>query len=109
MSDTNLAGLNSPISFALRLACPGTLPSNLTADGWPTIFGQPSDGIVSRASQLANFNSDVSEIASLIHSEGLTRLGFARPYELEQAGTVPATVIDLLNLSSQAAKFHPLY
>ena len=111
MSSTNLNGLNawdSP-SRAIVAACPGRLANSMTADGWPTIFGQPSDAIVPRASQLANFNSDVTEIASLIHSQGVAKLGFSGPYELEQAGTVPATVINLLNLSSQAAKFHPLY
>lgn len=111
MSDTNLNGLNSLTSPTrlVRLLCNGPLTDNLTAEGWPTIFGQPSDAIVPRASQLANFNSDVTEVASVIHSRGMTALGFLGPNELDEASTIPTVVIGLLNLSSQAPKYHPLY
>ena len=85
---------------------PNPLAGNLTAQGWPTVFGQASDVVVPRTSQLAGLNG--TELNNTIHSSGMTSLGFTGPSELETAGNGPAEVIRLLNLSRLNAAYKQL-
>ncbi len=86
-------------SFALPLC--GALPSSpladsLTSAGWPTIFGGPSDAIVSLNSQMNGLDPSMGSTVSGVHSGALNLLGFGGPSVLDP-GPVPAKVLDLLN------------
>jgi hypothetical protein len=72
-----------------------------------TIFGQASDAIVPRHSQIAGRSG--SELLNTVHSRGLYALGITGPSELEAASTAPAEAIRLLNASRQdTAIYTPL-
>jgi pimeloyl-ACP methyl ester carboxylesterase len=107
MTSSNLNGLQCSVcaSTFIRLACPGSpLAANLTAQDWPTVFGQASDGVVPRTSQLANLSG--REVVGTIHSAGLYRLDFEGPSELEELSNIPLIAIHLLNSSINSADFH---
>ena len=72
----------------------------LTAQSWPTVFGQDSDAIVPLTSQLNN--STGLSFPGLIHSAGVKSLSFAGPSELDpdEMTHIPSTVIVLLNSRS---------
>jgi len=101
MTTANLAGLNCPLGMecaaeVIRDYCsPDPLATALTPTGWPGVFGQSSDAIVPRFSQLDG--SYGIEFTGLVHSVGAETLSFAGPTELDQASGIPARVIDLLN------------
>jgi hypothetical protein len=87
--------------------CTGNpLADSLTSQLWPTVFGQASDAVVPRSSQVANLSG--TEVMGVIHSAGLYRLNFVGPGELEQPSNIPAQLIRLLNMSSAAPDFHGL-
>ena len=104
----NLASVDpSWASWYVRNRChTSPLAGSLTTNGWPTIFGQASDVVVPRTSQLAGL--DGIELIGTIHSSGMTSLGFTGPSELETAGNGPAEVIRLLNLSRLNAAYKQL-
>jgi pimeloyl-ACP methyl ester carboxylesterase len=79
------------------------LAAALTATGWPSVFGQSSDAIVPRVSQLNGAFG--IEFTGLVHSTGAESLSFAGPAELDEASGVPARVIDLLNESTSGPDF----
>ncbi len=84
------------------------LAVNLTPQGWPAEFGQPSDAIVPLSSQLNNVSpSPGSPFLGFVHSGGAEALGFAgpsalpTPSDLSQfpsgVSQIPNQVIGLLN------------
>jgi pimeloyl-ACP methyl ester carboxylesterase len=113
MTANNTNSLSSTFSAAgyIRYECRGNpLADNLTPAGWPTVFGQPSDAIVPRLSQVNN-NMSGGEVSGLIHSPGVTRLSFTGPSELDPLGgvnTVQTLVIQFLNASTQSSSFFRL-
>ncbi|MFB3778512.1 MAG: esterase/lipase family protein [Bryobacteraceae bacterium] len=112
MTAANLAGLDCTLCAVsyLRFLCGGDpLAGSLTVQGWPTVFGQPSDAIVPRTSQYAGQTGP--EVLGVVHTSALVGwrgLGFNGPGELDQAGNVPARVVQLLNAPVQASDFYPL-
>lgn len=97
-SDSQLAGLDSsPIAKSIRLFClTDYLARHLTSTGWPQVFNQASDSIVPALSEVAGL-SNFTLVNGVIHSASAEQLGFGPPAELDAAGTIPGTVIDLLN------------
>jgi hypothetical protein len=83
------------------------LAAHLTSSGWPKIFGQDSDSIVPALSEVAGF-SDFTVVNGVIHSQSSELLGFGPPAELDSAGGVPDTVINLLNTPVNNATYVPL-
>jgi pimeloyl-ACP methyl ester carboxylesterase len=112
-------------SRALHNIC-GTLfgepvAQRLTPTGWPTEFGQDSDGIVPEASELNNsLNLSAATLADgYVHSGGLEMLGMTGPSvlptvsDLSQFGEpqiqlVPNAVIQLLNTPVYSSAYQPL-
>jgi len=120
MNAGNLNGLNCTACAAalLRTRCganPFTgspadpLAANLTAAGWPTVFGgAASDAIVPLTSQIANTTPNSGTMfQGVVHSAGVLDLSFNGPDVLDFA-SVPPVVIALLNESVTNADFHPL-
>jgi len=97
-SQSQLDGLDtSGTARAIRLLCFGnSLAKDLTSSGWPTIFGQDSDSIVPALSAVVGL-STFTVVNGVIHSQSSEQLGFGPPAELDSAGGIPDTVIDLLN------------
>ncbi len=97
-SQSQLDGLDtSPVARSIRLLCHGdSLAGDLTSSGWPTIFGQDSDSIVPALSAVAGL-SEFTVVNGVIHSQSSEELGFGPPAELDSAGGIPDTVINLLN------------
>jgi len=97
-SQSQLDGLNSSSAAkAIRLLCfTDPLAKDLTSSGWPKIFGQDSDSIVPALSAVAGL-SQFTVVNGVIHSQSSEELGFGPPAELDAAGGIPDTVIDLLN------------
>jgi hypothetical protein len=97
-SQSQLDGLDtSGTARAIRLLCFGnSLAKNLTSSGWTTIFGQDSDSIVPALSAVAGL-STFTVVNGVIHSQSSEQLGFGPPAELDSAGGIPETVINLLN------------
>lgn len=108
----NLAGLNCSGCNASHLhAICGTNPFAknplalaLTPQGWPGIFGQPSDSVVPLASELNGGSG--TPFDGVIHSAGMERLNFNGPTELDGNSNIPSRVIDLLNEASNGSDFH---
>lgn len=97
-SQSQLDGLNSSSAAqAIRLLCfTDPLAKDLTSSGWPKIFGQESDSIVPALSAVAGL-TNFTAVNGVIHSQSSEELGFGPPAELDAAGGIPETVIDLLN------------
>lgn len=97
-SQSQLDGLDtSPVALSIRILCFGdSLAGHLTSSGWPKIFGQDSDSIVPALSEVAGL-SDFTVVNGVIHSQSSELLGFGPPAELDSAGGIPDTVINLLN------------
>ena len=97
-SQSQLDGLDtSPVALSIRILCFGdSLAGHLTSSGWPKIFGQDSDSIVPALSEVAGL-SDFTLVNGVIHSQSSELLGFGPPAELDSAGGIPDTVINLLN------------
>ena len=110
MSPDNLSGLSWSIAATyLRYKCSSDpLAQSLTAQAWPNIFGQDSDGIVPLKSQLNNLLG--AGINGVVHSKGVESLGFNGPSELDpdKDRHIPSTVIQLLNLPSTSGAFRKL-
>ncbi|MGE5321570.1 MAG: esterase/lipase family protein [Actinomycetota bacterium] len=110
-NQNNLNGLNCSGCNASRLrAICGTNPFArnplalaLTPQGWPGLFGQPSDSVVPLASQLNGGSG--TPVDGVIHSAGMVRLNFNPPTELDSNSNIPARVIDLLNESPSGPDF----
>lgn len=109
LSAANLAGLNCTFCKAWYLAnlgCPSSpLAQNLTAAGWPIVFGanNPSDGVVPLTSQL-NGGTTGSTVTSVIHTAGLEGLDFLGPSELD-SGAMAVDAVDLLNEAKSGSDF----
>src|ERR1700730_8687545 len=89
MNSNNTSSLNCvlcAVNYIRQFRCQGNpLADSLTAGGWPTIFGQPSDGIVPRLSQF-NLVTSGPEVVGLVHSSslvGTAGLGFSGPSEID--------------------------
>lgn len=97
-SQEQLAGLDSSsVAKSIRLLCfTDYLAKHLTSTGWPEVFNQQSDSIVPALSEVAGL-SDFTSVNGVIHSASAEQLGFGPPAELDAAGNIPGTVIDLLN------------
>lgn len=82
----------------LRVFCGSSpLANSLTSTGWQAMFGGPSDGIVSRNSQINGIDDNaVSDAFDVVHSDGAQDLGFEPP-DVLSPGSVPVDVIRLLN------------
>lgn len=108
-SQSQLDGLNSSSAArAIRLLCFGdSLAKDLTSTGWPKIFGQESDSIVPALSAVAGL-SEFTVANGVIHSQSSEELGFGPPAELDAAGGIPDTVINLLNTPVNNATYVPL-
>jgi hypothetical protein len=114
MAPSNLNGLNlsncsvtnpGPCAVPLLQLCNDFLANSLTPAGWPTVFGgAPSDAVVPLTSQL-NGSSTGMQVAGVIHSSGMELLGFAGPDELDPFTTIPALVIQLLNVLITSSSF----
>jgi len=112
MTQANLGGLNCTLcvaSYLRSVKCPSDfLASNLTASGWPTVFGgAPSDAVVPLASQW-NGNSTGVQDPGVVHSSGIVLLNFNGPAELDPLGavnTIQTSVIQLLNAPVQGSSF----
>jgi pimeloyl-ACP methyl ester carboxylesterase len=113
VSNDNLAGLDCgfPCSANLiRLDCStfaspaNPLAQDLTSSKWPDVFGQASDAIVPQTSQLNGGSGFL--VNGVVHSLGVEDLSFKGPAELDEASTIPAKVIDLLNERSNGTDFH---
>ena len=108
-SQSQLDGLNSSSAAqAIRLLCfTDPLAKDLTSSGWPKIFGQESDSIVPALSAVAGLS--IFTVANgVIHSQSSEELGFGPPAELDAAGGIPDTVIDLLNTPVNSSTYVPL-
>ena len=111
MNALNLSGLNCTLCVASYIAhhCKSDpLASNLTAAKWPSVFGQSSDAIVPRFSQLNRLSGIEFTSPGLVHSAGTEKLDFLGPNELEQGSGIPGRVIDLLNEAISGIDFHVL-
>jgi pimeloyl-ACP methyl ester carboxylesterase len=109
----NLSGLDSLLSGAsyLRLikCLDDPLAQSMTSSGWPTEFsGAPSDTIVPESSQFDQLGAAVIEEQGVIHSSGLTQLGFVGPDELDPGGGIVGQVLNLLDTPVTDASFHLL-
>ena len=105
----NSAGLGSPNGIAsfIRNACNGSpLAGSLTPFGWPGIFNDLSDGMVSLTSQAAGMFA--LPLLGMVHSEGLEDLGFNPPSELDAQSAANGAVVNLLNASARGFSFHQL-
>ena len=115
MDGNNLAGLACMAcgAFLLRQKCGDPLATKLTPTGWPTVFGQDSDGIVPLISQ-SNLSGPAATVPGLVHSSGLVGvlgLSFNGPNELDPLGlvnTIQTSVIRLLNAPTQSSWFSKL-
>lgn len=90
----------------IRFACRNSpLATVLTSSGWPTVFGEDSDGLVGRGSQ-SNGNQAVAfhEVVNRVHSRGTQELGFAPPTVLFP-GEVPVLVVQGLNQPHYSTTF----
>lgn len=108
-SQSQLDGLDtSPVAASIRALCGGnSLATDLTSKGWPTIFGQDSDSIVPALSAVAGL-STFTVVDGVIHSQSSELLGFGPPAELDSAGGIPETVINLLNTPMDDPTYVPL-
>ena len=108
-SQSQLDGLDtSPVAASIRALCGGnSLATDLTSKGWPTIFGQASDSIVPALSAVAGL-STFTAVDGVIHSQSSELLGFGPPAELDSAGGIPETVINLLNTPMDDPTYVPL-
>ena len=108
-SQSQLDGLNSSSAAqAIRLLCfTDPLARDLTSTGWPKIFGQDSDSIVPALSAVAGL-STFTVVNGVIHSQSSEELGFGPPAELDAAGGIPETVINLLNTPVNNSTYVPL-
>ena len=108
-SQSQLDGLDSSgTARAIRLLCFGnSLAKDLTSSGWPTIFGQDSDSIVPALSAVAGL-STFTVVNGVIHSQSSEQLGFGPPAELDSAGGIPDTVMNLLNTPMNDPTYVPL-
>ena len=106
-TSTNLNGLSCLFcnAEALRILCSGNpLATDLTAQNWPTVFGQDNDAIVPVDSALNNLTG--LQYSGVIHTAGLETLDFNGPSVLDAASNVSSEVITLLNESPTGADFH---
>ena len=105
-SQSQLDGLDtSPVALSIRILCFGdSLAGHLTSTGWPKIFGQDSDSIVPALSEVAGL-TDFTLVNGVIHSQSSELLGFGPPAELDSAGGIPDTVINLLNIPINNATY----
>jgi pimeloyl-ACP methyl ester carboxylesterase len=107
---TNWGALDSSLTAAAirhwPFGCPSDpLAQQLTGVGWSQIFhNNPTDGVVSAASQLDGFPDTGGQFSNELHSAGLEKLGFSGPTVLD-AGPVPAQVILLLNAPINGSSF----
>jgi len=108
-SQSQLDGLNSSSAAkAIRLLCfTDPLAKDLTSTGWPKIFGQDSDSIVPALSAVAGL-STFTVVNGVIHSQSSEELGFGPPAELDAAGGIPDTVVNLLNTPVSDSAYVPL-
>ena len=105
-SQSQLDGLDtSPVALSIRILCFGdSLAGHLTSSGWPKIFGQDSDSIVPALSEVAGL-TDFTLVNGVIHSQSSELLGFGPPAELDSAGGIADTVINLLNTPVNKATY----
>lgn len=98
VSQSQLNGLNTSIdAILLRILCAGDqLATDLTAKGWPKVFGQSSDAVVPEISEVNNLSNGIL-INGVVHSSALSVLGFGAPFELDQSSGIPNEVVNLLN------------
>jgi pimeloyl-ACP methyl ester carboxylesterase len=110
-TSSNLSGLDSsPAAIYLKyIKCPNNpLAEDLDSQDWPTVFsGGNSDAVVPESSQLDQQQASIPEELGVIHSSGLTKLGFHGPDELDP-GSGAAEVIGLLNTPVTDASFRLL-
>jgi len=83
------------------------LAIELTPQGWPTVFNQPSDAIVPLQSQLNNLSpSQGFQFFGYIHSNGTAKLGFGLPaVTSDPTQLVPSLIINLLNTNVKDSAF----
>lgn len=108
-SQSQLDGLDSSgVAISIRILCFGDyLADHLTSSGWPAVFGQDSDSIVPALSEVAGLSGG-TVVNGVIHSASAELLGFGPPAELDSAGGIPNTVVDLLNTPVTDATYIPL-
>jgi hypothetical protein len=97
-SQAQLDGLDtSSVAAYIRIFCfTDYLARHLTSRGWPEVFNQESDSIVPALSAVAGL-TNFTAVNGVIHSSSAELLGFGPPAELDAAGGIPQTAIDLLN------------
>jgi hypothetical protein len=93
---TNWANLTGNIvTNFVKSQCQGdALAAQLTANGWPALFGEESDATVGMSSQ--DPFSRGRHFPGYVHSSGMVKLGFAPPTIISN-GEVATQVISLLN------------
>ena len=99
MTRKNLSGLMHLAGLAVSGVCAMQSPiaQILTWEGWNGIFGgRPNDGAVSVDSQLSLKTGNFAATGT-IHSNGLLKIGFSGPAEVEAGSGIPAKVLELLN------------
>jgi pimeloyl-ACP methyl ester carboxylesterase len=99
LNKTGSSGEGQAISFFCGFVLSNPLALSLSPLAWPTVAGDPSDGIVPLSSQ---FDGDLSYSNATngflaVHSKGARDLGFGGATILDQASLAPAEVINLLN------------
>ena len=99
LNSTGSSGEGQIISLFCGFVLSNPLALSLSPLAWPTVVGDPSDGIVPLSSQ---FDGDLSYSNATngflaVHSKGARDLGFGGATILDQASLAPAEVIKLLN------------
>jgi hypothetical protein len=109
---TDFANLNHSVNASLIRIVPGCwrdpLAQQLTATGWPAVFGgQATDAVVSEFSQLNGTVGLGAEFLGLVHSMGAEEFGFSAPSVLDSP-SVSEYVIALLNTAVTQSAYRDL-
>ncbi len=108
MNSSNLGNLDCRVCAAtvIRLCIFSPLARMLTADNWPTLLTPESDAIVPRRS--AQNGGRGIALNGVIHSQGVTSLGFSGLDFFDPASHAPERVKQLLNEPTTGPNFEPL-